>query len=49
VRHDAAVAVLSQRARRGVIGIVVAFAVLGLLNVFTVPPMLPRDESSHVS
>ena len=49
VGHDAAVAVMSQRARRGVIGIVVAFAVLGLLNVFTVPPLLPRDESSHVS
>ena len=49
MRHDAAVAVMSQRARQGVIGIVVAFSVLGLLNVFTVPPMLPRDESSHVS
>lgn len=40
---------MSQRARRGVVGVLVAFVALGLLNVFTVPPMLPRDESSHVS
>ncbi len=40
---------MSQRARRGVIGVLVAFTMLGLLNVWTVPAMLPRDESSHVS
>ncbi len=40
---------MSQRARRGVIGVLLAFTMLGLLNVWTVPPMLPRDESSHVS
>jgi hypothetical protein len=40
---------MSQRARRGVIGVLIAFIVLGLLNVFTVPAMLPRDESPHVS
>ncbi len=40
---------MTHRARRGVVGILIAFSVLGLLNVFTVPPMLPRDESSHVS
>ena len=49
LRHDARVAVMSQRARRGVIGVLLAFTMLGLLNVWTVPPMLPRDESPHVS
>jgi 4-amino-4-deoxy-L-arabinose transferase-like glycosyltransferase len=43
------VALISQRTRRGVIGVVVAFLALGLMNVFVVPPLLPRDESSHVS
>jgi hypothetical protein len=43
------VAVMSKRARQGVAGVLIAFTVLGLLNVWTVPPMLPRDESSHVS
>ncbi len=44
-----AVTLLSRTARRGVLGVLVAFITLGLLNVFTVPPMLPRDESAHVS
>jgi len=32
-----------------VIGILVAFLALGLANVLVVPPLLPRDESAHVS
>jgi hypothetical protein len=32
-----------------VLGVIVAFLALGLMNVAVVPPLLPRDESAHVS
>jgi 4-amino-4-deoxy-L-arabinose transferase-like glycosyltransferase len=40
---------ISKRTRRGVLGVVVTFLALGLMQVFIVPPLLPSDESSHVS